>query len=93
REYLHKVMELLRLREQHAPTLLIHHRWDVEKLLAVFVDKESNRCLSEVNVTVLESTNSCSTSHSSIVMCNICMDDKVQEEVTMMECGHYFCNE
>ncbi|GLJ22723.1 hypothetical protein SUGI_0428140 [Cryptomeria japonica] len=93
REDLHKVVELLRLKEQHARTLLIHHRWDVEKLLSVFVDKGSDRCLSEAGVMVLEPTSSCSTSLPSSVLCEICMDDKLQEEVTMMECGHCFCNE
>ena len=39
KEDLRRVMDLLFLREHHARTLLIHHRWDVEKLFAVYVEK------------------------------------------------------
>eukprot|EP01018_Ginkgo_biloba_P032064 Gb_09093 [translate_table: standard] len=92
REDLRKVMEMLGLREQHARTLLIHHRWDVERLLAVLVDKGKDWLFSEAGVTVLESS-LCPQSLPSVVMCNICMEDISQEEVTMMDCGHSFCND
>ncbi|XP_022772809.1 probable E3 ubiquitin-protein ligase ARI2 isoform X4 [Durio zibethinus] len=38
REDLHRVMDLLSLKEHHARTLLIHYCWDVDKVLAVLVE-------------------------------------------------------
>ncbi|KAE9456547.1 hypothetical protein C3L33_11514, partial [Rhododendron williamsianum] len=39
RQDLHRVKDLPSLGEFHAWTLLIHYRWDVEKLFAVLVEK------------------------------------------------------
>jgi ariadne-1 len=93
REDLHKVMEMLGLKEQHARTLLIHHRWDVERLLAVLVDKGKDCLFSQAGVTLLEAMDSHPTSLPSVVTCHICIEDKMREEVTMMDCGHHYCND
>ncbi|KAK6136797.1 hypothetical protein DH2020_029467 [Rehmannia glutinosa] len=44
REDLRRVMDLLSVKEHHARTLLIHYRWDVEKLISVYVEKGNLAC-------------------------------------------------
>ena len=39
RDDLQRVMDVLSLKEYHARTLLIHYRWDVDKVLAVLVER------------------------------------------------------
>lgn len=92
REDLRRVMDLLSLREHHARTLLIHYRWDVEKLLAVLVEKGKASLFAEAGVTVKEDANS-SPPFSSTVMCEICMEDVSGDKATKMDCGHCFCND
>lgn len=91
REDLRRVMDLLSLREHHARTLLIHYRWDVERLFAVLVEKGKPCLFAEAGVKVLEhqDLNSplCST-----IMCDICMEDLPSDEATRVDCGHCFCN-
>lgn len=85
-------MELLSLREHHARTLLIHYRWDVEKLLAVLVEKGKPSLFNEAGVTVNEDADS-SLFSSSTIMCDICMEEVSGEKSTRMDCGHCFCND
>ncbi|KAK6159430.1 hypothetical protein DH2020_006744 [Rehmannia glutinosa] len=47
-------MDLLSVKEHHARTLLIHYRWDVEKLISVYVEKGKSCMFSEAGVTVVE---------------------------------------
>ncbi|PKI58813.1 hypothetical protein CRG98_020803 [Punica granatum] len=93
REDLRRVMDVLSLREHHARTLLIHHRWDVEKLLAVLVEKGKPCLFMDAGVPVVE--DECKGSRaasSSSVMCDICMEEVSGSEATRMDCGHCFCN-
>ncbi|KAJ4962158.1 hypothetical protein NE237_022097 [Protea cynaroides] len=92
REELHRVMDLLKLSEQHARTLLIYHRWDAEKLIAVLVEKGKDQLFAEAGVSMVEQKVDFSLQSSSTIMCNICMDDIPAKEVTTMDCGHCFCN-
>ncbi|KAF5181035.1 Rbr-type e3 ubiquitin transferase, partial [Thalictrum thalictroides] len=92
REDLRRVMDMLNLSEQHARTLLIHHRWDVQKVLAVLVEKGKDRLYAEAGVTVLNRKSHFTSQSSSEVTCIICMEDIAMEEVTEMDCGHCFCN-
>ncbi|OVA18625.1 zinc finger protein [Macleaya cordata] len=92
REDLRRVMDLLKLSEQHARTLLIHHRWDVETVFAVLVEKGKEQLFGEAGVTVVECKSYASPKSSSMVTCDICMDDIPAREVTSMDCGHCFCN-
>ncbi|KAL6522632.1 putative E3 ubiquitin-protein ligase ari2 [Orobanche minor] len=92
KEDLRRVMDLLSVREHHARTLLIHYRWDVEKLIAVYVEKGKSCMFSEAGVTVVELIDLDPPESSSTVMCNICMDDVLAEHLTKMDCGHCFCN-
>ncbi|OVA05203.1 zinc finger protein [Macleaya cordata] len=54
REDLRRVMEFLALTEQHARTLLIHHRWDIEKLFTVLVEKGKDLLFAEAGVIVVD---------------------------------------
>ncbi|XP_021599339.1 probable E3 ubiquitin-protein ligase ARI2 isoform X2 [Manihot esculenta] len=94
REDLRRVMELLSLREHHARTLLIHYRWDVERLLAVFVEKGKSYLFTEAGVTVVEQLDiDLPLTLSSTIMCDICMEDVLGNKTTRMDCGHCFCND
>lgn len=94
RDDLKRVMDLLSVKEHHARTLLIHYRWDVDEVFAVFVEKGKECLFKEAGVTVGEH-NDISSVHSSSgdVMCIICMEDIPVNETTTMDCGHCFCNE
>lgn len=85
-------MELLSVREHHARTLLIHYRWDVEKLTAVYVEKGRSCVFSEAGVSAVEIVDLDPSEPDSTVMCNICIDDVPVKDITTMDCGHYFCN-
>ncbi|GAY51886.1 hypothetical protein CUMW_137740 [Citrus unshiu] len=74
KEDLRRVMELLSLREHHARTLLIHYRWDVEKLLAVLVENGKESLFNEAGVTVIDDADPM-LPLSSTVMCDICMEE------------------
>ncbi|CAL8988756.1 unnamed protein product [Prunus brigantina] len=93
RDDLQRVMDVLSLKEYHARTLLIHYRWDVDKVLAVLVERGKDRLYAEAGVTVVEDDNLVSSQFSSEVMCGICMDEIPSDQVTIMDCGHYFCND
>lgn len=92
KEDLRRVMDLLFLREHHARTLLIHHRWDVEKLFAVLVEKGRAFLFAEAGVTLVEHQDNEPLLPSSTIMCAICMEDVPSDEATKMDCGHCFCN-
>lgn len=87
-------MDLLSLREHHARTLLIHHRWDVENLFAVYVEKGKSFLFTEAGVTMAErhDDNALPPCSSSILTCDICMEDVCGNEATRMDCGHCFCS-
>ncbi|GAB4839398.1 hypothetical protein Ancab_028923 [Ancistrocladus abbreviatus] len=91
KEDLRRIMDWLSLKEHHARTILIHYRWDVEKVLAVLVEKGKDRLFAEAGIIVLENPDPCSSSSS--FDCSICMEEKSAHEVAMMDCGHYFCND
>ena len=88
-----RVMDLLSLKEKHARTLLIHYRWDVEKVFAVLVEEGKDKLFAQAGVTVVENDHQVPLSQcSSTFCCNICCDDVSPQEVTTMDCGHCFCN-
>ncbi|CAH2051566.1 unnamed protein product [Thlaspi arvense] len=93
REDLRRVMELLSLKEHHARTLLIHYRWDVEKLFAVLVEKGRDSLFSGAGLTILDhQRRDSSFSLSSMTSCDICVEDVPVHQTTRMDCGHCFCN-
>lgn len=85
-------MELLSLREHHARTLLIHYRWDVEKIFAVLVEKGKDRLFKEAGLPMLHSHDLDPSVSTCTTMCDICMEDLPSSEQTKMDCGHCFCN-
>lgn len=91
---LRKVMDLLSLREHHARTLLIHHRWDVEKLLAVLVEKGKACLFADAGVPLTEDQDlSLSRQSTSVIMCDICMEEIPGHITTRMDCSHCYCND
>lgn len=92
REELQKVMDLLLLKEHHARTLLIHYRWDFERMLAVFVEQGKDQLYSQAGVVDVVHLNLTSLQFSSKVTCAICYEDVFADKITTMDCGHYFCN-
>ncbi|XP_039039795.1 probable E3 ubiquitin-protein ligase ARI2 isoform X1 [Hibiscus syriacus] len=90
-EDLRRVMDMLSIREHHARSLLIHYRWDVEKLLAVLVEKGKTDLFASAGVSVVEVAGT-ALSLSSTSTCDICMEELAADEMTKMECGHGFCN-
>ncbi|KAL6995612.1 carbonyl reductase (NADPH-dependent) ari1 [Sarracenia purpurea var. burkii] len=90
---LQRVMDLLSLKEHHARTLLIHYRWDVDKVCAVFVEKGNDELYKECGIVVGEHNDLSSLPSSSQLMCEICTENVRASETTTMECGHCFCND
>ncbi|XP_058750542.1 probable E3 ubiquitin-protein ligase ARI1 isoform X1 [Vicia villosa] len=91
KEDLRRVMDMLSVRQHHARTLLIYHRWDVDHLFEVYVEKGKAYMFAQAGVSVDECRGSNSLLSAS-VMCEICMDDIPSDEVTRVDCGHCFCN-
>ncbi|KAM7473051.1 hypothetical protein LguiA_011234 [Lonicera macranthoides] len=94
KEDLRRVMDLLSLKEHHARTLLIHYRWDVDKVFTVFVEKGKDNLYTEAGVTV-EAHDGLRSPQlpPSKAMCEICMEEVPGIQTTRMECGHCFCND
>lgn len=90
KEDLQRVIELLSVREHNARTLLIHFRWDVEKLLAILVEKGESILFAQAGVPMLDRHHLAEPAVS--FSCNICMEDVLKADATKMDCGHCFCN-
>ncbi|KAG8377711.1 hypothetical protein BUALT_Bualt08G0061200 [Buddleja alternifolia] len=88
-----RVMDLLSIKEHHARTLLIHHRWDVDKVISVFVERGVERLYLEAGVSVLDNTDLSSSDSLSQITCGVCFEEFPANEMTKMDCGHCFCNE
>lgn len=86
------VMDLLSVSEHHARTLLIHYRWDVDKVIEVYVEKGKSCMFSEAGLSIVELIDLDQLEPSSMVMCIICIENVPAENVTKMDCGHCFCN-
>ncbi|XAR61813.1 Ubiquitin--protein ligase [Bertholletia excelsa] len=93
RDDLQRAMDLLSLKEHHARTLLMHYRWNFDKVFAVFAEKEREQLLAEAGLIVGEQYGLSPSNSSSEIMCEICMEDVPVSKTTTMDCGHCFCNE
>ncbi|XP_042404535.1 probable E3 ubiquitin-protein ligase ARI2 [Zingiber officinale] len=91
KEDLRKVMELLALKEQHARTLLIHYRWDVERIFELLDQKGRDRLFSQAGVTVVDNKG-LSTSVNPVT-CDVCFETVPTDAITEMDCGNTFCND
>ncbi|CAN6301707.1 unnamed protein product [Urochloa humidicola] len=92
REDLRKVIELLGLREHHARTLLIHYRWDVERIFELLDQKGRDRLFSEAGIP-LQCANNAGSASSTEVTCNVCFEDVPPTATSEMDCGHNYCND
>lgn len=93
REDLQRVMDLLSLKEHHARTLLIFHRWDVDKVFQVLVEKGKDRLYAEACVMVHNDANISLKHRTSIALCEICLEEVPFYKMTTMDCGHCYCND
>ncbi|KAL5731600.1 RBR-type E3 ubiquitin transferase [Ranunculus cassubicifolius] len=88
---LRRVMDMLEINEQHARTLLIHHMWNVEKILEVLGEEGKDRLYAQAGVVVMEGNKDVLGSSDST--CYVCMEDGFKKKkMTTMDCGHRFCN-
>jgi ariadne-1 len=92
REDLRKVMELLGLKEHHARTLLIHYRWDVERIFELLDQKGRERLFSEAGISLRPASNAGLPSPAEVT-CNVCYDDVPLSAASHMDCGHDYCND
>ncbi|KAL9172513.1 hypothetical protein ABFS82_03G053300 [Erythranthe guttata] len=88
-----RVMNFLSVKEHHARTLLIHYRWDVDKVCTVFVEKGKEQLYAEAGVLAIEGGNISSSHCSTERTCLICFDEFHADKMTTMDCGHCFCDE
>lgn len=93
REVLEKAMDLLDLPEHHARALLIHHRWDLERIFEILEKKGMERLFLEAGVTIVDNKVKILATLSNPITCYICFEEVSRDEVTVMDCGHYFCND
>ena len=84
---------MLSLKEHHARTLLIHYQWDVDKVFAIFVERGKERVFVEAGITLEEKNENPSSDPSTEYTCEICFEDFPDEQTTLMECNHRFCND
>ncbi|XP_065847188.1 probable E3 ubiquitin-protein ligase ARI2 [Euphorbia lathyris] len=91
-EHIDRVMELLSLKEHQARTLLIYYRWDVNKVIQLFVEDGKDKLYTEAGVAIVYQEDLVTAQLPSLVDCNICFDEAYASEVTVMDCGHFFCN-
>ncbi|CAI0465495.1 unnamed protein product [Linum tenue] len=89
RKDLQRVMEFFSVKEKHARTLLIHFRWDVDVLLEYLVEHGKERLYTKAGLGNLEGS---AAECPSIIDCSICYEEVSVDEVTTMDCGHFFCN-
>ena len=93
-----KVADMLGIKQQHARTLLIHERWDVERLCGNFAEKGKERLFSEAGLPLHASSICACSSRDPVRLthpftCEICFDEVLPQAVSTMDCGHSFCND
>ncbi|CAI9116644.1 OLC1v1017842C1 [Oldenlandia corymbosa var. corymbosa] len=92
KEDLQRVMELLSLREHHARTLLIHYRWNVDRVFTEFAERGEEWLYKTTGLPVKSSQNLDNSMSTPEITCEICFDEVPSRDSTVMECGHHFCN-
>lgn len=95
-EDLRKVADMLGIKQQHARTLLIHHRWDFERLCGNLAEKGKDRLFLEAGLPPEVSAGPCiglAGPLSGVSNCDTCFEEVSAELATTMDCGHTFCND
>ncbi|GMN66904.1 hypothetical protein TIFTF001_035966 [Ficus carica] len=87
-----QVMDILARKEHNTRSLLVHYRWDVDKLFSVLAEKGKNELYAEAGVPLFKHGDGLEFSSSSRVTCAVCAVEVPANERRTMECGHYFCN-
>lgn len=93
---LRKVADMLGIKQQHARTLLIHERWDFERLCGNLAEKGKDRLFLEAGLPLEASAGPCrrSTVHlPDPFTCETCFEEVPPPQATTMDCGHTFCND
>jgi ariadne-1 len=103
------VMGVFNIKQHHARALLIHYRWNTDRLNDHLDRKGQDRMLMEAGVVLQENSSSSSSSSSSSrvvssagaktrpsrkkVTCMVCFEDFSPRAISAMDCGHSFCND
>ncbi|KAH7442031.1 hypothetical protein KP509_03G067700 [Ceratopteris richardii] len=90
---LRKVADMLGVRQKHARTLLIHERWDYERLCENLAEKGREQLFLEAGLPLEASSTTHRLHVARSFTCETCFEDVPPEHATTMECGHTFCNE
>lgn len=90
---LQKVADMLGIRQKHARTLLIHGRWDYERLCGNLAEKGREQLFLEAGLSLEASAAPHKHHVSRPFTCEICFEDVSPEHTNTMDCGHTFCNE
>ncbi|CAN6291740.1 unnamed protein product [Urochloa humidicola] len=86
------VMTVFNIKQHHARALLIHYRWDIDRLNDHLDRKGQDRMLMEAGVVVVPSSGSKMPSRKKKVTCMVCFEDFSPRAISAMDCGHFFCN-
>ncbi|OEL29370.1 putative E3 ubiquitin-protein ligase ARI2 [Dichanthelium oligosanthes] len=91
------VMGLFNIKQHHARALLIHYRWNTDRLNDHLERKGQDRTLMEAGVVLQENNSTGSSAGSKTpsrkkVTCNVCFEDFFPSAILAMDCGHLFCN-
>lgn len=89
---LQKVMELLSIKENNARSLLIHYRWDVEKIADVFLNKGKKMLYAEASLPIQDDGDISLLLDCSEALCEMCFQEFPVNQMTSMDCNHRFCN-
>eukprot|EP00250_Pteridium_aquilinum_P014885 c22261_g1_i1 orf=390-2255(+) len=93
---LQKVADMLGIKQRHARTLLIHERWDFERLCENLAEKGKDQLFLDAGLPLEASAaprTRCSEYLPRAFTCETCFDDVSPEASSTMDCGHTFCNE
>ncbi|CAL4917969.1 unnamed protein product [Urochloa decumbens] len=86
------VMGIFNIKQHHARALLIHYRWNIDRLND-HLDRKGQDCmLMEAGVVVVPSAGSKRPSRKKVT-CMVCFEDFSPRAISAMDCGHSFCND
>ncbi|CAN6304285.1 unnamed protein product [Urochloa humidicola] len=86
------VMAMFNIKQHHARALLIHYRWNTDRLNDHLDRKGQDRMLMEAGVVVVPSAGSKRPSRKKVT-CTVCFEDFSPHAISAMDCGHFFCND
>ncbi|GAQ81569.1 hypothetical protein KFL_000840120 [Klebsormidium nitens] len=90
---LKQIQDVLGIRLQHARSLLIHHRWDVENLFSALAEQGEERLFLAAGVPPRSMHRRASGPKEAEFTCGTCFDDVPADSATVMDCSHIYCND